>query len=371
MSSKASSIYDRVKQLLTGKFRSQYSKVKAAMKKAHERNDPDMYHKHKTELQMLRERVIRMINESERKQAPSGNSNTANKINNRINALKEEYIVIKKAQEEARLSGNILEYGNLRAKVNMIKDQIVKEKQTNNTANNNQQQNLMNSSEENRIALSGSEPVYTPRLWNTRKGKGNNNCYSYAMNNFSADRPVKAVPGDRSGYNHDLDYKTCKNIQQRLLNDNPDSIYPEKPGNACIQGFSKIMMFVGERDTNAAYGDFHFYKHHKDIDYEVQPIDTIESISRFFQTTMETVMKANGNRADLKPGKVLKLKNFTTKEGHTLWSHKLGWATGALLTDACGKVITDPRQSCRKFSTIDYTKYCGTYCIRNAIAKSS
>lgn len=367
----SASIYDTVKKLLEGQFKSQYSRVKAAMNKARDDDDPDEYHRNREELQKLRERVIRLINENDKKNNSKNNTvnkNQSRNNTNKINALKEEYVIAKKAQEEARLSGNVFQYGNLRARVNLIKEQIIKEKANSQASN---QTAMINSAEENRIALSGSEPIYTPKLWNTKKGKGNNNCYSYAMNNFSADRPVKAVPGDRSGYNHDLDYKSCKNIHMRLLSDNPDSIYPEKPENSCIAGFSKIMMFVGERETNAAYGDFHFYKHHKDIEYEVQDQDTIESIAKFLETDVESVIKANNNKTTLQTGSLLMFKNYSTKDGSSLWSHKLGWATGALLTDACGKVIKDPRLSCRKFSTIDYKKYCGAYCIRNAIAKSS
>lgn len=233
------------------------------------------------------------------------------------------------------------------------------------------------------IMVNGAEPTFTEAGWSSTKGVKNNNCYSYAMNNFSTNRPYKAVPGDRSGFNHNLTYDRCPELVQRLLADNPDMIYKEVPNNTCAPNFSKIMMFVGSREGN--FGDFHFYKHHNDIEYLVKKGDTIDSVAKFLQVDRQKVIDAvkltsntNKNIAkssyttnSLSPGQKLFFKNFRTRDNKSAWSHKLGWATGAILNDSCGKLITDPRNSCRKFSTIDYTKYCGTFCIRNGIAKSS
>jgi hypothetical protein len=379
--SRTQSVYDDVSSYL--KKHIEYNKLVALMHHAKEHNLVDAYHKYKVMVAKFRELALQKFKKA-RSASNKDNSNKASVIStslieqqkNALNLLKNKYNNLKIEANQQLLTGNKLfaqnlqeRSSNLKAKITELQNEISK----NVSKSSGPEAAIaahLNSSEDNKIALNGSEPIYTTKLWNTSKGKGNNNCYSYAMNNFSADRPRKAVPGDRSGYNHDLDYKTCRKIKERLLQDNPDSIYPEKPENKCRPGFSKIMMVVGERDSMNSYGDFHFYKHHKDIEYEVKPDDTIEKIAAFLQTTPDVVIEAAGG-SPLKPGRIIIFKDFRTISGDTLWSHKLGWATGALLTDGCGKIITDPRQSCRKFSTIDYTKYCGTYCIRNDIAKSS
>jgi hypothetical protein len=396
MATRLKSVYDEVVRFLKHAkekhHREDYKKYKrlnAAMDEARQNQDPVAFHHHRVELLRLRARVLGLIakeRSSKRAQAAaaaaasSAGNKDAGALSTEIEAMRREYERLRVAQYNAAQRGDTTKAREYKSRADPIRAKVAELRVRLNSVtsiNDGQPQpaaagsSLLNSSEDNGIAANGSEPAFTPKLWGTAKGKGNNNCYSYAMNNFSANRPRKAVPGDRSGYDHDLDYKSCRQIKERLLQDNPDSIYPEKPENLCRPGFSKIMMFVGEREIKAAYGDFHFYKHHKDIEYEVQPGDDADKVAAFLQTTRDTVVAANGGKPALAPGSTLVFKDFRTINGESLWSHKLGWATGALLTDACGKVITDPRLSCRKFSTIDYKKYCGTYCIRNDIAKSS
>lgn len=50
------------------------------------------------------------------------------------------------------------------------------------------------------LPLSGSEKKFTHRLWSSRRGVGNNNCYAYAFSDYeAAARPHKSIPGDCSG----------------------------------------------------------------------------------------------------------------------------------------------------------------------------
>lgn len=408
MSSKQ--FYNEVQTLMNGpRFKDQYTEIKSAMETAKRNNDASAFHANRKKLVDLRARIIYILGQSKSNNKPAkkvstnkftnvnaepgrnqnngGKSKSKTKAASRqsmvntINSLQKEYDNAVKLQQAAKNAGNAELYNMYRTTTQQIKLKLLarkKEMSGSDSASNqseikleNLASNLLNSSEEVAIPVSGSEPVYTTRLWNTKAGIGKNNCYSYAFNNFDIDRTVKAVPGDRSGFEHDLDYKTCKRIKERLLQDNPDSIYHEpSPDRPCMDNFSRIMMFVGERDTNTAYGDFHFYKQHKDIEYEVQPKDTIESIAQFLETDVATVIRANKNSTSLRPGSRILFANFKTRDGFSLWSHKLGWATGALLTDSCGKIIKDPRSACRTYS-VNYKRFCGSYCIRNDVAKTS
>lgn len=396
------SVYEEAKSIIKTLFGSTYKKLKQMLQRAQQANNPVEYNAAKQHLGELNRKALAIAEANRASARPDrgGNADSNKHIIQRMIDLNKQYAEVKKLARSARHSGNASEYNQRKASLSGIVAQLyglklqyagqndvvnagVRFSEDDAAADNGATafQSSWGAQEDN-IAVNGSEPVFTSRLWNTEKGVGNNNCYSYAMNNFSADRPSKAVPGDRSGYTHDLDYKSCPLVKLRLLQDNPDSIHPEKPENKCRPGFYKIMMFVGERDSRSPYGDFHFYKHHRDIEYKVGPSDTVETVAEKLNTTRQRVLQAvaasasnaqlpNQNARPLEPGMVLMFKNFRTQAGRTLWSHKLGWATGALLDDACGKIITDPRKSCRKFSTIDYTKYCGAYCIRNGVAKSS
>lgn len=219
-----------------------------------------------------------------------------------------------------------------------------------------------------RLPLSGSEPVFTEIPWGTKTGIVNNNCYSYSLNDYSSNRPIKAAPGDRAGYNSSaLNYRTCKGLSSRLLADNPGHIYHVKqPGRACNKGYFKIMMFVSS-DGNGEYGDFHFYRQNKDIMYTVKQGDTLASIARFFGTTVKAILR---NNEDVRSAKDVQVNDVLFLPNVNAWSHKLGHATGALIKDSCGRLITDPRKACRKHA-YDYDTFCGAYCVRKGHVRSS
>ena len=63
------------------------------------------------------------------------------------------------------------------------------------------------------LPTSGSERKFTNRRWGTATGKGNNNCYAYAVGDYEAYRWQKSIPGDRSGLsNKPNDYTTCTGL---------------------------------------------------------------------------------------------------------------------------------------------------------------
>jgi hypothetical protein len=214
------------------------------------------------------------------------------------------------------------------------------------------------------LPTSGYEIVYGDPRWESKRGIRNNNCYSYAMNDYKPHRDHKAVVGDLGGFKHDIKYNSCKELDERILKDNPGRIYPTSADVPCKQGYYKIMMVVAPAQDATGYGDFHFYKQHKDIVYTTQPGDTVHSIARFFGISAAKVILANGRSARLAEGTPLMIKDVH------LWSHKRGWATPPLLTDACGKVIRDPRKACRTYS-MDYKDVCGSFCVRSGRVRTS
>lgn len=204
---------------------------------------------------------------------------------------------------------------------------------------------------------SGSEPLYTNRRWGTTTGIGNNNCYAYAVGDYEAYRWQKSIPGDRSGLsNGNHTYTHCTGLPNRVVSDNPKKVYRVDATEKCKKGYYKVMMFVSPgRATNyIRQGDFHFYKQHSVIEYKIKPGDTAVSVSKFFKVPVSRVSKAGS----FKVGKRILFKA-------TVFSHKRGWATGPLLTDAKGKVIVDPRKASRNYPGLNYEKYCSSFCVKN------
>ena len=204
------------------------------------------------------------------------------------------------------------------------------------------------------LPLSGSEHVFRLRPW-TDKGPYYNNCYAYAVHDYKTFRIHKSIPGDVSGLSSlPHTYTHCKGLAKRVISDNPGKVYQCKNGDRCKKGFYKIFMVVAPTNKfGNSTGDFHFYKQHGYVYYKVQNGDTCRSIAEFFKIPYCRVQK----NTPLTPGKKILLKV-------NLFSHKRGWGTGPLLTDACGKMIKDPTKSCRNYSH-NYSKVCSAFCVRN------
>jgi hypothetical protein len=207
------------------------------------------------------------------------------------------------------------------------------------------------------LPLSGSEPKFTDRRWSTGKGIGSNNCYAYAVGDYEAYRWQKSIPGDRSGLsNVNHNYTSCKGLADRVVSDNPKKVYKARANEKCKKGYYKVMMFVSPgRPTNyIRQGDFHFYKQHGVIEYKIKEGDTVRSVAEFFRVPISRIKRAGS----FKVGKRIVFKA-------NIFSHKRGWATGPLLTDARGKMIKDPRKSSRDYSSLNYSLYCGSFCVKN------
>ena len=204
-----------------------------------------------------------------------------------------------------------------------------------------------------RLPTSGSEYPYVHKPWTVFRIA--NNCYAYAFHDMRSWRPRKSVPGDKTKNGPlNSDYTTCKGIAKKILKDNPKKVYISRPSSKCKNGYYKVMMVVAPTSRNGGPGgDFHFYKQHGVIKYKLRKGDTADNLAKFFDVPKRRIQIAMGKNPRL--GKIIIFKC-------NLFSHKMGWATGPLLVDSCGKIIKDPRKACRKYG-LNYSKYCNSFCV--------
>jgi len=209
-----------------------------------------------------------------------------------------------------------------------------------------------------KLPLSGSERKFTNKRWGTSTGINNNNCYAYAVGDYEAYRWQKSIPGDRSGMsNTDHSYTHCRGLPKRVISDNPTRVYRAKANEKCKKGYYKVMLFVcpGRPTNYIRQGDFHFYVQHGVVEYRVKAGDTRASVANFFKVPESRIKNASG--------KFVVGKRIIFKAN--VFSHKRGWATGPLLKDAKGKVITDPRKASRNYPGLNYSRYCSSFCVKN------
>jgi len=208
-----------------------------------------------------------------------------------------------------------------------------------------------------KLPLSGGEQKFKYNPW-LSKGVRSNNCYAYAVGDYKNHRLQKSVPGNRSGMSNKYhSYTHCKGLSRRVLSDNPGKIYKCNPDTKCKPGYYKIMMVVAPYYKGIG-GDFHFYKQHGQVQYRIKDGDTYSSISKAFRVPVGRIRSCG----PLKNSKMIRFKT-------NVFSHKMGWGTGPLLRDACGKIIIDPRKACRKY-TLNYSRFCSAFCVKNIGVKA-
>ncbi len=205
-----------------------------------------------------------------------------------------------------------------------------------------------------KLPTSGSELTYDPVLWGTAVAIANSNCISYALGDYSENRPIKATPGAYAvlrgdkRYARELGRLDCPSLTRRLLSDNPGKIYRSKAETPCKKGYYKIMLVATKKGSKR--GDFHVLRANGDVKYPVQPGETLSSIASKFQVPVHKVSPINDR--------------YVLIRDSGTWSQKAGFATGALLTDTCNKLIFDPRASCRGNGTdLYYKQVCGSFCV--------
>jgi hypothetical protein len=199
----------------------------------------------------------------------------------------------------------------------------------------------------------GSEIIFDDQPWRSI-GKGSNNCYAYAVNDFNLYRTQKSTPGNSTRMNNSKlpPYETPLGLKKRILLDNPGKIYSTGAMCKCRPKFYKMMMFVAM--DGKSFGDFHFYKQHSEVRYRVQPGDTYTKIAKFFAVPVSRVRDAGPLVIDRK----IQFKA-------NCFSHKQGYGTGPLLTDAKGKPIRDARYANKNYGFLNYKIYGGSFCVKN------
>ena len=205
------------------------------------------------------------------------------------------------------------------------------------------------------------DDTYYALPWSSPDGIGRANCFSYAIDRFEPHRTVKLQPGDmaaqRRGYIDRqseaqalgiTDTTTCSNIRARMKDDLGDDVYIERPRTPCQKNFHKIMLVIGR---NKRSSDYHYYRNFQNLLLNVSGSPDRHKIAKRYKVPIENVVQT-------KPGYVL-VRNAN------VWASKHGFATGALLTDTCGKPIFDPRMACRKVGDLDYKIFCDSFCVRS------
>jgi hypothetical protein len=244
------------------------------------------------------------------------------------------------------------------------------------------------------LPLSGDERTFSWDPWG-RSGVVHDNCYDYAFGSFSNKRASKSVPGNRSGVgSNGLTFTTCTGIVDRVLSDNPGSVYRINPGAKCKPGFYKVMCFVAPtNDFGNSTGDFHWISQNNAVRYKIRPGDDVPSLARFFHVRPLVIVAAlskSTRPASSTDGKIstydyeIKMQKVISTVKYpslpvgkiitfpvNLWSHKQGHASGPLMIDASGKTIVDPRRANMKWQPgFHYTKFCSAYAVRRGVAQT-
>lgn len=164
--------------------------------------------------------------------------------------------------------------------------------------------------------LSGSEPDYEPRRWNTKDNiQSTHNCYAYVLNKIASGRDDKPQPGTRVEFQPigDGEYN-CMTFYQRMKADIP-GFYLTDFKTKCNPGFYKgFIALAVNKETDAI--DYHFYRQDSDM----------------------------------------------------FWSHKPG-RTEATKLDASGKKIINPLIANRKYDHFDYNIPCFFFCVNSKLGK--
>lgn len=208
------------------------------------------------------------------------------------------------------------------------------------------------------LPVSGSEEPFTDLVYGTPRGKGNNNCYAWAIGNYRNAGDRKLQPGNLSGpQNRDMDLGSCDAITSRAMADLKGRGYAAPADTPCKRGYYKVMAFL------APGNDYHWYKQHKDALVRLtDDLPTVNALAKAMGVPASAVYSPS---VSPRPGDVVLVKNAK------VWSHKQGHATGPLLKDACNRSIRDPRTACRTYSPeLDYTQYCGSMCVKSKSGRS-
>lgn len=192
-------------------------------------------------------------------------------------------------------------------------------------------------------------------------GKKQNNCFAWGIDYYRNSGDHKLQPGElarEAGLlgpknSTSLDLQSCSDIARKVILDAKalgHEMVQVQPDTPCPKDAYKIMAVI------APGRDFHFYRFHRDVLYKVKTPRTIKDIAKEFGVSVDQIHAPVD-------GLIPKGVKVLIKRAN-LWSHKQGFSPdGPILTDACDKLIKDPRVACRSYGNgLDYTKDCATFC---------
>jgi hypothetical protein len=196
--------------------------------------------------------------------------------------------------------------------------------------------------------LSGSESNLTPGMFPRRRG----NCYAFALDLKSRNLNKKLQPGELAGANGDAT-ASCSELRSLVNRDSEKlNIRPSKAETKCPRGYYKIAGVVDPGD------DYHFMRQVRSITFRTRKGDTKASVAAQFDVPASSVRFSKGTAT-------------VTRKTSGFWAHKRGLATGAIYQDARGRVIKDPRNANMNYGNLDYSRFCGFYCVRARSSKEA
>lgn len=211
-----------------------------------------------------------------------------------------------------------------------------------------------------KLPTSGGEEQFTNATFGSKQGIADNNCYGYAVDWYRDSGGEKLQPGELSGTLRPADDLTrCDVLSQRTLADLATKAgggYPVRPAARCKPGYYKVMSFV------APGKDYHWYRQMGDMVLPAPGGKTTAQLAEDLGVDPSQI-----DSPSPRPGKCDK---FVVWRGG-LWAHKRG--LDELTTrDAKGRWIFDPREADRDYgSGLDYTKFCGAYCVSTDFGKGA
>ena len=171
------------------------------------------------------------------------------------------------------------------------------------------------------LPTSGHEPKYDPEKWNLNNDiEYSHNCYAYALDDINESLKNDCIDNDecddlkpQPGYVCNKKFKSnnyCKNVENKMLCDNPSIYKINNKNHPCIKNYYKIGLATSIKPNK----DYHFYRQDKD----------------------------------------------------SFWSHKPG-GTEVISYDASYNIIEDPEISNRDYvqdgGNYNYNDWCGFYCV--------
>lgn len=215
-----------------------------------------------------------------------------------------------------------------------------------------------------RLPTSGGEEEFTNVTYGSPEGIADNNCYGFAMDWYRDSGGEKLQPGELSKTARDDDDLTrCPVLGARVASDlrtKTNGGYPlTDPSAKCRPGYYKIMSFVDPGK------DFHWYRQMGDMVLTAPGDRTVAQLA--------SDMGVDPSQIDAPSDRPAKGERFVVWDAG-LWAHKRGLDELAT-KDASGRYILDPRDADRKYGRppngLNYTTFCGAYCINDAFGKGT